>query len=111
MSVLADLETLLAEEQQILLSGDYGRLESLAEKKSALAEKLSDRAPEIQKEAVEKLAAQAAYNETLLSSARRGIQAAISQLKEYSSGEHQSTYSKEGQRQPMSRPVSMTQKY
>ena len=111
MNVLVELETVLAEEQTILLAGDYAKLEALAERKTVLAEQLAENAPELPVEAVKKLARQATHNEALLASARRGIQAAISQLKEYTSGEHQSTYTAQGERAPLSRRVSVTQKY
>lgn len=110
MSVVAELESVLAEEQEILLTGRYARLEALSDKKSKLAELLSQEKLDLPAEAYETLVAKAAHNEALLASARRGIQAAISQLKEFSNGEHQSTYSKEGQRQPLARRVSVTQK-
>ena len=111
MNVLTELESVLAEEQELLLTGNFGQLEALAEKKTELAEALSMDAPDLPEEAYEGLLNQAAHNEALLSSARRGIQAAISQLREYSSGGHQSTYSKEGQRQPLAKPTSVVQKY
>lgn len=111
MNVLVELENVLAEEQKILLEGDYTKLEDLAQKKSGLAEQLAQGSTEFSKDDVEKLALQATHNEALLASARRGIQAAMSQLKEYSSGEHQSTYSAEGHRAPLSKPVSMARKY
>ena len=110
MNVVAELESVLAEEQQLLLTGDYAKLAALAVRKSDLADSLAT-AADLPEDAYRNIVTMSEHNEALLKSARRGIQAAISQLKEYSSGEHQSTYSKEGQRQPLSRPVSMTQKY
>ncbi len=110
MSVVAELESILAEEQQILLTGNYVKLSALAEKKTKLADMLSSEDLDLPPEAYKKLVDRATHNEALLAAARRGIQAAISQLKEFSNGEHQSTYSKEGQRQPLARPVSVTQK-
>ena len=79
--------------------------------KAALADRLASGSPEMGTEAYEKLSAQATHNEALLHSAQRGIQAALSQLKAISSGEHQSTYTRAGERKPLSRPVSVTQKY
>jgi len=111
MNIVTELNAVLAEEQEILLSGDFARLEALAEKKSQLVEALAATTPEIPEETCQDIRDRAAHNEALLGSARRGIQAAMSQLREYSSGEHQSTYSREGERQPLSRPVSVTQKY
>ena len=110
MNIVAELESVLAEEQELLLNGDYSKLEALAARKADLADELAQ-ATELPKSEYMDIITMSERNETLLKSARRGIQAAMSQLKEYSSGEHQSTYSKEGQRQPLSRPVSVTQKY
>lgn len=110
MNIVAELESLLSEEQELLLTGNYSRLEALAVRKSELAERLAA-TPDLPEADYQDIKSRAAHNEALLNSARRGIQAAISQLREYASGEHQSTYSREGQRQPLSRPVSVTQKY
>ena len=110
MSVVAELESVLAEEQKILLTGHYSKLAVLADRKAKLAEMLSLEELDFPEEVYKSLVARAAHNEALLASARRGIQAAISQLKEFSNGEHQSTYSKEGLRQPLARPVSVVQK-
>ena len=111
MSIIGALEDVLAEEQRILLSGDYSRLEDLAVVKTKLAEQLRDTAVDTDADTYEALIEQAAHNERLLKSARRGIQAAIAQLKQFSDGEHQSTYSKKGERQPLARKVSVTQKF
>ena len=111
MSVIGALEEVLAEEQRILLTGDYAKLEGLATVKTKLAEQLSSTPVDTGADAYAALVKQAAHNERLLSSARRGIQAAIAQLKQFTDGEHQSTYSREGQRQPLARKVSVTQKF
>lgn len=111
MNVVEELESVLAEEQEILLTGDYASLPGLLDRKSKLAETLAAGGPELSRETYEKLSSRAKHNEALLNSARRGIQAALSQLKEISSGANQSTYTSEGERTPMSRPVSVTQKY
>lgn len=111
MNVVEELENVLAEEQQILLTGDYGQLQGLLDRKSKLAETLAAGPPDLSKDDYEKLSARANHNEALLNSARRGIQAALSQLKEISSGQNQSTYTRAGERTPLSRPVSVTQKY
>ena len=110
MNIMAELEHVLVEEQELLLSGDYSRLEALAARKSVLADELAT-ATDLPEADYKDIITMSRHNEALLQSAQRGIQAAISQLREYSSGEHQSTYSKEGQRRPLSRPVSVTQKY
>ena len=111
MNIVSELEGVLDEEQELLLTGNYARLEELATRKEALAEALSASTSDLSEEEVQGIATKSAHNEALLNSARRGIQAAISQLRDYTTGEHQSTYSKEGARVPLSRPVSMIQKY
>ena len=110
MTIVAELERILEKEQRLLLTGDYGQLAQLAEEKNDLAERLADGLQDQSVETVEKLAEQAGHNEALLKSARRGMQAAMTQLKQFSEGEHKSTYSAEGRREPLSRPVSVTQK-
>lgn len=111
MNIVEELESVLAEEQQLLLSGDYQQLESLIERKSKLTDTLAENAPELSKETCERLSKHALHNEALLNSARRGIQAAMSQIKDVSTGKNHSTYSSDGERTPLSRPVSVTQKY
>ena len=111
MSVIGALEEVLDEEQRILMSGDFAKLERLAAIKTELAEQLAATSLDVPAEAYSALVERAAHNEQLLSSARRGIQAAIAQLKQFADGEHQSTYSKEGQRRPLARRVSVTQKF
>lgn len=110
MTIVTELENVLEEEQEILLTGNYVGLEALAEKKMKLAELLSTQELDLPPDAYKSLVERATHNEALLASARRGIQAAMSQLKEFSNGEHQSTYSKEGRRRPLARPISITQK-
>lgn len=111
MSIVGELEQVLAEEQQLLLSGTYDQLEILAEKKSRLAERLAEGAPDLKAKDYERILERATHNEALLGSAQRGIQAAMTQLRQISEGEHQSTYSKEGERKPLARMVSVTQKF
>ncbi len=111
MNVVEELENVLAEEQRMLLTGEYTGLQALLERKSKLAETLAAGKPELTQDEYQRLAANARHNETLLNSAQRGIQAALSQLKEIKSGEHQSTYTSTGERTPLSRPASIIQKY
>ncbi len=111
MNVVEELENVLAEEQEVLLSGDYQQLECLLTRKSKLAETLADSSPQLSKEVFERLANRAAHHEALLNSARRGIQAALSQIKEISTGKSHSTYTSEGERTPLAKPVSVIQKY
>ncbi|MDA8585801.1 hypothetical protein N9L47_05950 [Rhodobacteraceae bacterium] len=107
---MAELQDVLAEEQNILLTGNYAKLEALADRKTKLAEMLAAEELQLPIDSYEKLVQKAQHNEALLASARRGIQAAISQLKEFSNGEHQSTYSKDGDRRPLAPSVSVTQR-
>lgn len=111
MNVVEELESVLAEEQDVLLTGDYSRLSDLLARKTELTDRLASKTPELPSDVYEKLSAQATHNEALLNSARRGIKAALSQLKSVASGETQSTYTRAGERMPLSRPVSITQKY
>ena len=111
MSVIEDLERILADEQTRLLTGDYSGLADLADRKTMLAERLEHAAPTLDVGACKRLADKAAHNETLLRSAQRGIQAAMTQLDQFTNGEHQSTYSKGGQRRALSpNPSSIIQK-
>ncbi|NNE78671.1 MAG: hypothetical protein HKN18_00225 [Silicimonas sp.] len=110
MTLIHELEDVLAEEQNLLLTGRYDQLPDLAERKARLAHALAQNAAKLPTKSVAKIAAQASHNEALLASARRGIQAALTEVKQITQGEHQSTYSKEGMRKPLSRPVSITQK-
>lgn len=103
MSLVSDLEKLLAEEQKHLLSGNFTALERLIERKSKLAERLAASKPDLPRDVIEGLARRAAHNEALLGSARRGLQAAMAQLRQLPDGEAQKTYSKEGQRQSLAR--------
>ena len=111
MTVVSDLEGLLAEEQELLLSGKISALEGLITRKAELAERLAEAKPDLPKEIYQGLARKAAQNEALLGAAQRGLQAAMAQLKQLSEGEQQKTYSKEGMRQSLcAKPVSITQK-
>lgn len=112
MKVIRELEKILDEEQACLLSGDFVALETLITRKTKLAEQLAEIESEIPRETADVLSMKAKHNEELLGSARRGLQAALAQLKQLSDGEAQKTYSKEGQRQSLSRKTaSVTQKY
>ncbi|MCV6591648.1 MAG: hypothetical protein OIF48_01750 [Silicimonas sp.] len=111
MNVVKELELVLDTEQELLLKGDYTRLQELLDRKAKLADLLAAQPPDLTAEECKTLAARASQNEALLSSARRGIQAAMSQLKEIKSGANQSTYTRAGDRQPMGRSVSVMQKY
>lgn len=108
--MIRELEYVLSEEQNCLLTGDYGGLANLAERKTLLAERLEADSASLDADDCRRVADQAAHNEALLRSAQRGIQAAITQIGQFKSGEHQSTYSAGGQRRPLSRNPSVVQK-
>lgn len=111
MNLVTELEEILADEQRCLLSGAYDDLAGLAERKTALAARLSAKRGDLGEDACRRLKNKAAHNEALLRAAQRGIQAAIAQLRQFTSGEHQSTYSRDGMRRPLSRsPSALTQK-
>ena len=123
MSILSELERVLKDEQEYLLSGNFRALEDLVKRKShladdrvvdeahALAERLAAGNAQLPGEAYKRLAQQASHNETLLQSARLGLQAALSQLREASKAGEQSTYSRTGERRSMaSSTSSITQK-
>ena len=111
MNVLSELESVLREEQELLLNGNFQGLEDLLKRKTKLADWLSKNQPDVSAEAVRELKARANRNEALLESARRGLKAAITQLKQASDVDHQTTYSSSGERRPLSRsPASVTQK-
>jgi flagellar biosynthesis/type III secretory pathway chaperone len=111
MNIIEELENVLADECTALLSGDYDQLEPLLERKSKLEARLLENAPDLSEDVCVRLSKRAAHNEMLLNSARRGIQAAMSQIKEISTGKSHSTYTSDGERAPLARPVSVTQKY
>ena len=111
MSILSELERVLKDEQEYLLSGNFRALEDLVKRKSHLAERLAAGNAQLPGEAYKRLAEQASHNETLLQSARLGLQAALSQLREASKAGEQTTYSRTGERRSMaSSTSSITQK-
>ncbi len=111
MSLISELEDVLREEQELLLSGSLAELEKLVERKSALAQKLADVRPDVSADHYRRLARKAEHNETLLDAARRGLQAAMQQIRQSADTKAQNTYCKSGERRPMSRaPSSFTQK-
>lgn len=111
MKTLLELEAVLSAEQDLLLSGDFDRLQSLFDRKLRLAEQLSREKPELSEDRYQSLKQQSARNEALLKAAQRGLKAAITQVSQASEAPEQTTYSRSGQRQSMSRaPRSVTQK-
>ena len=111
MNITRELEKLLEDEKSYLLKGDFAALEKLMKRKTELADQLATVEAGISKESAKSLSRKAKHNEELLSSAQRGLQAALAQLKQHSDGEAQKTYSKEGHRKSLSRTAaSVTQK-
>ncbi len=111
MNVLTELEHVLREEQELLLTGDFSGLEALVHRKTKLADWLAKSKPQLDREAYRHLSDQASNNEALLDAARRGLRAALAQLRMSSETEGQSTYSETGERRSLSRsPSSITQK-
>lgn len=106
MNTVAELERILQLEQDLLLSGDYDSLAALVARKERLITRFVESRPPLDAEAHRRLADHAARNEALLGSARRGLQAALSQLRQLSEGSEQTTYSRTGERRPLSRPES-----
>ncbi len=111
MNLISELEGVLREEQELLLAGNLKALEGLVGRKANLARKLAEQRPNIAEDIYRDLARKADHNEALLDAARRGLQAAIQQIRQTSGTMEQSTYSKTGERRPLSRsPSSFTQK-
>ena len=111
MNLLAELEAVLKAEQELLLSGDFAALPALVDRKTRLSEELAKQKPDVPPAACRDLIARARRNEVLLESSRRGLQAAMVQLRHSSGTAEQSTYSSSGKRQPLSRGSStVTQK-
>lgn len=106
MSVFSELEAVLKEEQKILLSGDFDSLEKLVKRKSKLAERLTQRKPEVSKAEYKYIADLASRNEALLKSARLGIEAAMKLIKQTPDAEDQKTYSKSGERKSLGKSSS-----
>lgn len=111
MNIVEEISSVLKEEEELLLSGNFVALEALVERKTRLTEILAAR-PVQESEALARLAAQAGRNDALLGASRRGLKAALNQLRQLSMAQEQTTYSRDGIRRPMSRkPSSITEKY
>lgn len=111
MNILSELEDVLREEQELLLSGDFSKLEALVNRKTRLADSLVKSRPRIDRDTYSQLAERATNNEALLDAARRGLRAALAQIRQSSQGDGQTTYSEKGERRPLSRsPSSVTQR-
>lgn len=111
MSTVEEIRKVLEAERISLLSGDFDTLEKLIARKAILVDKMTSQNPDVSKHLLEELSLKARHNESLLVSARRGLQSAMAQLKQLSDGESQKTYSREGRRKSLTiTPTSMTQK-
>lgn len=112
MTIVDEIEAVLNEEQELLLSGNLAALEALVERKSRLASRLANVEGDLPREAYSGLKDRAVRNEALIGAAQRGLQAALAQLRRLSEAGDQNTYSRDGQRRPMSRqPSSVREKY
>lgn len=111
MKVIDEIEDVLRQEQELLLSGNYAALDALVERKSRLVDRLRDHKTMVSGAAVEALAIRATENEALLGAAQRGLKAALSQLRPFAAAERQTTYTRQGERFPLSpNRSSVTQK-
>jgi len=112
MNVVNEIEDVLQQEQELLLSGNYAGLEALIRRKSGLVKRLSETRPNVPGEAYAQLARRASQNEAMLGAAQRGLQSALAQLRQLAAAEEQSTYSREGKRRFLSpQPSSIMEKY
>ena len=109
MSLLEKLEKLLDEEKRMLLEGQYSSLATLSEIKLKLLERFSYISINGTSENVQRVIEKAKRNEALLESAQRGIKSAMMHVSEVAEGSFQS-YSKEGQRAPLSKSLTLQQK-
>lgn len=111
MNIIEELEAVLEEEQSLLLKGDFVGLKPLVEKKSELAQRLTELKPDVSEATYQELADKAGYNEALLNSARNGLQSAMNRIRHAAESTEQKTYSSSGERQSLARrPASVVQK-
>ena len=106
MNILAELEDVLKEEQQLLLNGRISALQDLVERKARLSERLASGRPEVPAETYRRISARARQNKALLEAAQRGLQAAIAQLRQTVNAKDQTTYSRTGDRMSLARARS-----
>ncbi len=111
MNLVEELEDVLRVEQELLLKGNFNELERLVHRKSTLAQKLAEANSDLSGSRFKALAKKAKHNEALLDAARRGLQAAIQQIRQTAEATEQNTYTPNGERHPLARaPSSFTQK-
>ncbi|NNE89715.1 MAG: hypothetical protein HKN27_16730 [Silicimonas sp.] len=109
MSAGSKIEKILDEEKRLLLKGDFVELEKISELKLKASEIIEKNSLNLSVEQVQRITRKAYDNEALLKSARRGIQAAMMHLRD-ATDESFKSYSKEGQRKPLSKTKLMHQK-
>jgi|GEM_PF-2060151 flagellar biosynthesis/type III secretory pathway chaperone len=111
MNVIEELEDVLRMEQEHLLAGEFSDLATLVDRKAELADRLARDKPNLSAEGYKRLVARAGHNEALLSSARRGLLAAVQQLRQAAEGTAPSTYSMNGERSALlPKPGTVQQK-
>lgn len=111
MNIVTELEAILRLEQEHLLNGDFDGLRGLVDRKTRLTERLALERPDLSAETFRHLSERAQQNEALLESARLGLQAAMQQLRYTEAPKEQTTYSRSGQRNKLSKtPSSVIQK-
>ena len=111
MNMIDELDEVLGIEEEALLQGDFMALEALVSRKEGLAAWLSTHEPDLHPQVYRDLKERASWNEELLKSAQRGVQAALLQIRHSADNMEQATYSSSGERRPLSRtPSTIMQK-
>jgi flagellar biosynthesis/type III secretory pathway chaperone len=106
--MLRQLEAVLDEERQHLLSGDLIRLTQLAKRKVNLSAALA--IDDLPHDVLARFAGLSARNQTLLEAARDGLNAARKRLGEIQRGAPMGTYSREGEKSEYAKPVRTLQR-
>ncbi len=111
MRQIDEIEDLLDRERRVILSGDIGELERITERKTRLFASL-DFASAHTQAAVQRISSKSRDNGELLSSAGKGIQSALDQVRDARSMFEQTIYGKDGARRSLVTPPSrLEQKY
>lgn len=106
MNILAELEDVLEEERHLLINGRINAIQQLVERKAKLSDCLARERPAAPAEVYRRLGCKAERNKALLEAAQRGLQAAITQLRQTASAADQTTYSRTGDRLSLARTRS-----
>ena len=109
MKIIEKFEQILDKEKQLLLEGEYSKLQNMLEIKSNLLNRISQMTPELSRDALQRVMHKSQRNSDLLASAQRGIKSAIVYVNEATDGSFQS-YSKEGERHPLTKAKVLHQK-